>query len=343
MGNAARPTEQHTLKASVMKSKRSFHLLIAALVVAFVGLAHANGSPPPSTPENPLKLQLQGTLTFTPKLTNQQGQAQGQSMGQGQEQSATSTSGAVAGSSSSSGAQANGTNTLSNSNGASSDQQTYVDAADRSSSSYVDNSRFTVIPAMVPPTPPSVVGIGNIVKETLACGPLQAVERVEVFGVFHGIFSKDTTPQGWTERLIPYVKDEKQVYYHHVDDPLVKGDKIIMGHQPVLTWAMAGIAGARNLAVGGGNSSGSHGQAGGGTSSSNTQMITNIQLRECEVGRLMRKPEPPVAPPPTVVTTPFVPPVATPACPVPQKPAQRRVVKPKAPVLTCPVPLVPKK
>lgn len=73
--------------------------------------------------------------------------------------------------------------------------------------------------------------------------------------------------------------------------------------------------------------------------------LRNLSLDECET---LKKPklvmtQTIVAPPTAVAAAPAPAPVATVACPQPQKPAQRRVVKPKQPVLTCPVPLVPVK
>lgn len=44
---------------------------------------------------------------------------------------------------------------------------------------------------------------------------------------------------------------------------------------------VVGVASMRNIALGGASSSGSWGQAGGGGSIANSQLVTNIQLRSC--------------------------------------------------------------
>ena len=66
--------------------------------------------------------------------------------------------------------------------------------------------------------------------------------------------------------------------------------------------------------------------------------LRNLSLAECEeLKRPRLVPTLTMAPPPVIVT----PPVVCPA-PAPRKP-RAAVVKPKAPALTCPVPLVPRK
>lgn len=104
--------------------------------------------------------------------------------------------------------------------------------------------------------------------------------------------------QGYTEHLEPYV-DAKgfQRDYRHV--PLEDGSGYrVFGHQVTQYTTIVGIAGARNIAVGGGGGNGAWGQGGIGASSSMQQMVTTLQLRDCEIGTYVRPPPlPPPAPP----------------------------------------------
>ncbi|RQO45186.1 hypothetical protein DBV14_24020 [Variovorax sp. KBW07] len=159
-----------------------------------------------------------------------------------------------------------------------------VDAADRSvtSNSYVSKTIF--VPAIVPPTPPSSLAVGNIVKETSACGPLQHVVKRPVAGTFIGLFSESKVDQGYTDELESYVGPNGEVE-EYMQRPAPGGGYVLLGHQVSMYTAIIGVSGARNLALGGGGSQGSWGQGGTGTSSANQQLVTTIQLRLCEVGR----------------------------------------------------------
>lgn len=48
--------------------------------------------------------------------------------------------------------------------------------------------------------------------------------------------------------------------------------------------AVVGTSSAKNLAIGGGSSGGGWGQGGGGNSGSMQQIVTNIQLKICDLG-----------------------------------------------------------
>ena len=129
-----------------------------------------------------------------------------------------------------------------------------------------------------------------MIKETLACGPLQSVEKEKVDGTYIGLFSKTRVDQGWTYHLAPKVDaNGKQAYYKYVR--LVNGDINIVGHQPVLVYAVIGISGARNFALGGGGGNGDWGQGGVGASSSMQRLVSEIQLRDCSIGIIKFQPE----------------------------------------------------
>lgn len=158
---------------------------------------------------------------------------------------------------------------------------------------------------MVPLTPPSSLAVGNIVKDTGACGPLQRIVREPVAGTYFGWFRNRRMEQGFTEHLEPVI-DQRGVRQDYRHEPLEGGRGYrIFGHQVTLYTTVVGVSAARNFAVGGGGSSGAWGQAGGGTSSSMQQMVTTIQLRECELGTYVEpSPSPPQPPLPPVYVEP---------------------------------------
>jgi hypothetical protein len=135
-------------------------------------------------------------------------------------------------------------------------------------------------------TPPSTVAIGNIVKETTACGPLQSVVKTPITGSYVGFFKKVKIDQGYTYDLTPYT-DSNGVPQQYLFTKLPDRDGYrIFGHQKIIFASVVGISGARNMALGGGGNEGKWGQAGMGSSSSNTQLVLNIQLALCEIGTL---------------------------------------------------------
>lgn len=172
-----------------------------------------------------------------------------------------------------------------------------VDSSDRSVTNYTSKTLF--IPPVVPPTPPSQVAIGNIIKETLACGPLQMVVKTQVTGVSRGLLTKSKVDQGFTYDLAPFTDAQGNIVdYRKVDFPDGLGYRMF-GSQVVIFSTIIGVSSGGNFAIGGGGGNQSWGQAGGGTSSSMTRLVTNIQIAQCEVGSFKYVPverEIPVAP-----------------------------------------------
>jgi hypothetical protein len=150
------------------------------------------------------------------------------------------------------------------------------------------------IPPVVPETPPSQLAVGNIIKETLACGPLQIVVQTPITGTFFGLFKNSQIAQGHTDTLIPSARA-------YSDVPLTDGRNGFerYGSQVTEYTAIVQIGGARNIALGGGGGQ-SWGQAGGGTSGSMQQMVTTIQISSCDMGSFVI-PEPPAPTPVTMV------------------------------------------
>jgi len=166
-------------------------------------------------------------------------------------------------------------------------------------------TRVQVLPSVVPATPPSTLAAGNLLQHVSACGPLQQVVRTDVRGTFVGLVSDTHVDQGDTQELRPYIDDlgQRVDYWRRGE---VGGDVRLFGHQVVTTSAVIGVAGARNIALGGG-SAGGWGQAGGGASASIQRLVTTIQLRECEAGvERVAKPEPAPMPQPVLPVEPRV-------------------------------------
>ncbi|WP_155627016.1 hypothetical protein [Burkholderia diffusa] len=142
------------------------------------------------------------------------------------------------------------------------------------------------IPPVVPPTPASNLAIGNIVKETLACGPLVKKTSRKVEGTYFGILSDSKFEQGHDDSVEPVLDGEGRQMYDDV--PLVNDSRgqgyHRYGSQVVMFTAIVGLAGARNVAIGAGSSAGGWGQSGMGTSGSIQQMVTTVQIVPCDLG-----------------------------------------------------------
>ena len=156
---------------------------------------------------------------------------------------------------------------------------TNVDAADRSTTDY--RSVALVLPS-VGVTAPSTVAVGNIIKETMACGVLQSVQRDTVKGTYMGLFKRSQIDLGTDDSLVPFTNETgEEVYYKRVLGS--DGKYRLMGHQPIIYTTVLSVSGARNLSLGGGGSQQEWGQAGVGASSAMNRLVSKIQLRSCEM------------------------------------------------------------
>ena len=156
---------------------------------------------------------------------------------------------------------------------------TNVDAADRSTTNY--RSVALVLPP-VGVTAPSTVAVGNMIKETMACGVLQSVQRDTVKGTYLGLFKRSQIDLGTDDSLVPFTNETgEEVYYKRVLGS--DGKYRLMGHQPIIYTTMLSVSGARNLSLGGGGSQQEWGQAGVGASSAMNRLVSKIQLRSCEM------------------------------------------------------------
>ena len=156
---------------------------------------------------------------------------------------------------------------------------TNVDAADRTTTNY--RSVALVLPS-VGVTAPSTVAVGNIIKETMACGVLQSVQRDTVKGTYLGLFKRSQIELGTDDSLVPFTNETgEEVYYKRVLGS--DGKYRLMGHQPIIYTTVLSVSGARNLSLGGGGSQQEWGQAGVGASSAMNRLVSKIQLRSCEM------------------------------------------------------------
>ncbi len=156
---------------------------------------------------------------------------------------------------------------------------TNVDAADRSTTDY--RSVALVLPS-VGVTAPSTVAVGNIIKETMACGVLQSVQRDTVKGTYLGLFKRSQIDLGTDDSLVPFTNETgEEVYYKRVLGS--DGKYRLMGHQPIIYTTVLSVSGARNMSLGGGGSQQEWGQAGVGASSAMNRLVSKIQLRSCEM------------------------------------------------------------
>ena len=231
------------------------HKFKIALLATIASPAFATGTHPPVV-ETPAPVATPNTSTSSATGGSSQSSA-GASSG--------STSGSTAVSQSGADARNSGGNSA-----------TRVDASQHS------KYRVTFLPP-ISPTMPSTVAIGNTIKETTACGPLQRIVRTPVNGEFRGIAHKSRVPQGWTDDLAPYLDTNGNVQRYSYE-PLPDGSGSRMfGHQVIMFNTPVGVSGATNIAFGG-FSGGNGGNAGGGSSSAQSRQTTTIQLRDCEIG-----------------------------------------------------------
>lgn len=193
-----------------------------------------------------------------------------------------------------------GTQTSSNSNGANSNgPNTNGENVGNGATTVNANNNSTYkaiyIPPVVPPTPPSQLAVGNIVKETTACGPLVRVKQKTVEGTFFGLVLNNKFAQGHDDQIEAILDDHGNPTWHDVPVSDARGAGFQRwGDQVTMFTTVVGLAGARNIAVGAGGSNGGWGQGGMGTSGSIQQMVTTVQVMPCDMGKYLA-PKDPVA------------------------------------------------
>lgn len=143
----------------------------------------------------------------------------------------------------------------------------------------------TYIPPIAP-VPPSIVAGATVQIVQGACGPLMVVKSEPVQGTFHGLFVDSKVDQGTTDTLVPYV-DKDNIRHMYREVITTQGNTHYYGSQVTTFVTVVGVAGARQLGIGGGSGSGSFGQAGLGSSSSNQRMVIKHMVSDCDAGALV--------------------------------------------------------
>lgn len=156
------------------------------------------------------------------------------------------------------------------------------------------DARSIFIPTVVPMTPPSMVPSASISPMFSKCGPLQRVVSTKVNGTEIGWVWNSSIEQGYTGELGEYLDENGNPQMYDLrPDP--RGGRIVRGHEVYMGMTVVSIANGKSIAIGGGGSGGNWGQGGGGSSGSNQQPVMTINLRSCEIGRIL-PPPPPTAP-----------------------------------------------
>lgn len=223
------------------------------------------------------------------------GQKQGQGQGQGQGQIATGgnsrAQGGKGGNVSDSGNSSNANlnratggsvgDTSSASSASNEGNTTSVDTSDHGT--YNDTSNVQFLPPVVPSTPPSVVGVGNIVVDRSPCGPRQVVVSEQITGYSKNPFRTSEVKNGLNDRTATAELGGMPDPFLHY--PLDDGSVLLIGSQVVTFAAVIGNSSASSLAIGGGSGSGNWGQAGGGSSGGLTQIQTRTEIQDCVFAR----------------------------------------------------------
>ena len=150
---------------------------------------------------------------------------------------------------------------------------TYVDAADRSTTSYEAQALF--LPT-IQNAAPALVASPAITTERSECGPRVKKVTNGVQGTYIGLFVKSFIELGVDDELVQ--ADEP---YRYWTDKY--GVEHVLGHQLLTTITVNGVASSRSLTLGGGSTGGDWGQAGGASGSSMQRTIVRVQVRECEL------------------------------------------------------------
>ena len=157
--------------------------------------------------------------------------------------------------------------------------KTEVDASDRSTTNY--RSLALVLPT-IQAAPATTLAGATMNQNVGVCGPRMDIQRDDVTGVYQGLMFKTKINQGHDDLLVSKLDANGQPVIFK--QALVNGNIVTLGHQPIITTAIIGLGGSKNLGLGGGgNGGGSWGQAGAGSSAQTQRMITNIQLVDCVV------------------------------------------------------------
>lgn len=155
-----------------------------------------------------------------------------------------------------------------------------LDTSDKSTHTTTYKSRVQILPPILPAMTAGVTP-GALGEVTVTqCMPRMAVVQTQIIGSHRGIIGKSKVEQGFTYDIVPFVGAPFHI------EPWANGEGYDMyGHQAIIRHAIIGVSGGGNVSLGGGSGGGSFGQAGLGSSSNHTRLVTNIQLVPCQIQR----------------------------------------------------------
>jgi hypothetical protein len=167
------------------------------------------------------------------------------------------------------------------------------------------NSYSAIYAPPYPETPPAMVGVGQVTLSRTACGPLEQAIPTDVIGTYFGFFLKSHIKQGqtWRTQAVYDENTHERLWYNYVKLP--DGTTQIMGSQITRAYSNESISGGRS--IGGMGGSGTNiGQLGGGSSAAMSQLVVDVQIDDCPLGKLEPKPEPAAwVPAPTQTYVPY--------------------------------------
>ena len=107
------------------------------------------------------------------------------------------------------------------------------------------------------------------------------IKQDPVRGTYLGFFTKTTLEQGYNDQLQPFMEKGRRVYYRK--EVMPDGSTRMFCHQSVIISTVVGVSGARTFGIGAGSSDLDWKSGGMGSTSAAQRLVTNIQLRDCDV------------------------------------------------------------
>ncbi len=129
--------------------------------------------------------------------------------------------------------------------------------------------------AALPGAPP-VFGPGTQATVSYGqCGPYMGISTEDVHGTYIGLFRKQQIYLGRSDRIVEWNGESFR------QKQLPDGRWYLEGKRAVRTTTVLNVSGARQVALGGGDTGGGYGQAAAGGGSSMQRLVTQIDLEPC--------------------------------------------------------------
>jgi hypothetical protein len=140
-----------------------------------------------------------------------------------------------------------------------------------------DNSRFSVLPNVIPETPATAMGTGNVMVWFSACGPLQRIYHDDKMTAEDKRFlhKATTVDLGSDDHVGPVLDDSNnQIPFRQVGAQR-------FGSQVVIFATTIGVSNSSSFALGGGSGAGNWGQLGGGATSGMQRLTLRAEVVDC--------------------------------------------------------------